>query len=403
MLPISLSQFRGFALGMFFLLLSTILMACAPLLPSEMESSGNPVIQATTVMVESGYPGPEATPTPSLPSAPYNTLIATPLPEEHVVAGAIVEIPDPRDRFPYTYRAEYTRTLGGFPLHKIFVQYQGREIRLGDDYGSVSVKATDLEYLVFRYLAYGDETNLPLKSGLYMYKIRTDKLIHIANGEYVDLPTLDGDWVLYVSWEDAEPLSANQFPEGEAPGYLISLIAYNISTGQTTILSTGLPVINGRDPKSRYSVSDSRAGWIEYDMQTQEYVIKVCDLNSGATQVLNVSGLIQPRDLSISDDLAVWRDTYWHGYSLTQDALFTIPYAPPGWETSPASIMVVARQSELEWQVRVSDNEIRYFRGPILARGQRPTAWESLVIPLQQTIPSPTPAPLEGTPPAAYP
>lgn len=87
--------------------------------------------------------------------------------------------------------------------------------------------------------------------------------------------------------------------------------------------------------------------------------------------------LIPPLSFSLSDDLVVWRDPYWHGYSLTQDALFTIPHAPPGWE-GMSGIEVTARHSALEWKVGISDNETRYFRAPVIPRGQGATAWESL-------------------------
>jgi hypothetical protein len=118
-----------------------------------------------------------------------------------------------------------------------------------------------------------------------------------------------------------------------------------------------------------------------------------------------VPDLKHPLFFSLSDDLAVWRDTYWHGYSLTQEALFTVPYAPPGWETGPANITVVAKHSALEWQVRVSEDETRYFSAPIVPYGQGATAWESLIIPIYQPFPSPTNALPRGTPPvpASYP
>lgn len=400
MFPISYFQVRRFAFCISVLLLSAILIACAPLLPSELESSGNPVVQVTTATAGVSYPGPGATPTPPLLIVPHNDLIATPLPGERVVAGAIVEIPDPQDSLPYTYRAEYTRTLEGFPLHKVFVQYQGQEVRLGDDQGTTNVEATGQKYLTLTYYTYGDETNLPLKSGLYVYEIRTGRLTRIADGRRVSFSEVDGEWVLYTSWDNALPLT--QTLGGDAPVNLIPLLAYSIASRETITLSTSLPVIPGRGLP--YGVGGNMVGWIEYDVQTQQYAIKVSNLNSRDIQTLNVPDLRHPLFFSFSGELAVWRDTYWHGYSLAQDALFTVPYAPPGWENSSASITVAARHAELEWKVKVNDSEIHYFRALVAPRGQaQVTAWESLVIPSQQTVAPPTPAPLAGTPPVAYP
>lgn len=393
------SQFRNRVFYAGVLLLGTVLGACAPIAPLGSEASGNADVQVATTTAELGYPGPEVTPTPMLPLVSHNSLIATPLPEERVVAGPIVEIPEPRDGFPYTYLEDHIEQ-DGIVLERVFVQYQGREIRLGDDHGSSNVEATTERHIIWTYHAHEDETNLPLKSGLYVYEIRTGNLTRIADGWSVGLSELDGEWVLYISWENAR---TDDLPGKDTPGDVRPLLAYNISTGQTITLTTNLPVILGRGASSFYSIGGNRAGWVEYDMQTQQYAIKVSNLDSGHIQTLKVPDLKQPRFFSISSDLAVWRDTYWHGYSLSQDALFTVPYAPPGWENSQASIMMIARNSRLEWEVRVSDKETRYFSAPVLPRGHGPTAWESLVIPIHQTVAPPTPPPLEGAPSTAYP
>lgn len=393
------SQFRNLVFYAGVLLLGTVLGACTPIAPVGFEASGNADVQVATTTAELGYPGPEVTPTPTLPPVSHNSLIATPLPEERVVAGRILEIPEPGNDFPYTYLEDYIEQ-NGIVVERVFVQYQGQKIRLGDDHGSSNVEATTEKHITWTYHAHGDETNLPFKSGLYVYELRTGNLTRIADGWHVGLSELDSEWVLYISWENAH---ADSNLVNDTPSDVRPLLAYNISSGQTITLTTNLPVILGRGTSSFYSVSDNRAGWVEYDMQTQQYAIKVSNLDSGHTQTLKVPDLKQPRFFSISGDLAVWRDTYWHGYSLSQDALFTVPYAPPGWENSQASIMVIARNSRLEWEVRVNDKETRYFSAPVLLRGHGPTAWESLVIPVHQTVAPPTPPPLEGTPPTPYP
>ncbi len=413
MLSLTRSQLRNLALGVGMLLLSAVVVVRALSSRSASEASGNPARPAATLTMAVGnpsptavsypgpgattYPGPGETLTAPAPQIHYSPFIATPLPDERVVVGPIVEIPESQDIPSYTHREDYIWKEGKV-LDRIFVQSQGQEIRLGDDSGGSHLEATSEKYVTWRYLAlHGDETNLLLKSGLYLYEIRNGQLTQIAEGRKVGFSELDGEWILYTLWENS--LSANQFPGGETPGDLVSLLAYHIASGKTITLTTRVPVILGRGLQSFYGISGNRAGWIEYDMQTQQYTLKVCDLNSGKIRALNVPTLTHPLSFSFSGDLVVWRDPYWHGYSLTQDALFTIPHAPPGWETRSVNIWVTANQSALEWQVEVSSNETRYFRAPVIPRGQGATAWESFVPGRRSPFTTPTPL----LPPTAYP
>ncbi len=257
-------RLRIFVIGAGVLLLSAVLVACAPLPLSELDARGNTAAQAVTdtATAESGYPGPGGTPTPPLPNVSHNSLIATPLPGERVVAGTIVEIPETKDTFPYIYRREQATSTDGFSLSRLIVQYQGQEIRLGDDSGSSHLEATSEKYLTWRYLAlHGDETNQPLKSGLYLYEIRNGQLTRIADGRRVGFSELDGEWVLYASWENARPTS--QFPGGDTPGDLIPLLTYHIASGKTLTLSTSLPVILGRGTQSFWLMSRKSAKGIE--------------------------------------------------------------------------------------------------------------------------------------------
>lgn len=401
MLPLTRSQLRNLALSAGIILLIAIVVRALSS-RSELEASGNPARPAATTILASCYSGPEATNDPSpgeTSTSPARLIsydfIATPLPGERLVAGPIVEIPKPKDTLPYTYREDYI-IKDGNALDRTFVQYQGQEIRLGDDAGDSNAEVGNDKYLVWWYHANGDETNLPLKSGLYVYEIRTGHLTRIADGRGYGFSKLEGEWIVHHYWEN--PYTGNP-PRNDTPAYVQPLFAYNIATGQTITLTTGVPDILGRGPGSFYGLSGNRAGWVEYDMQTQQYAIKVCDLNSGQLRSLNVPDLTHPLSFSLSDDLVVWRDPYWHGYSLTQDALFTIPHAPPGWEGNYGGMEVTARHSALEWKIRISDTETHYFRAPVIPRGQGVTAWESFVIGRRPPMPTPTPLP----PPTAYP
>ncbi len=336
--------------------------ACAPMALSGSSAS-------TTQSVTSGYPPPGETPTPTSTVNPWPTddsPIVTPPPDEKVAVGEIVEIPEPKDNFTYTYRMERGENKEGFGLLSIYIQNQGSEIRLGDDNGTSELESTSDRYVVWTYRAFGDDKQLPAKSGLYVYAVETGKNVLIAPGWNVGLAKVSGDWVLYTEWDSP--------PEGRRPSnaiqpadYTMPLFAYNIETDKTATLTQGLPVIQGRGIRAFYDVNSDRAAWIEYDVTAESYAIKLSDLNSDSTQTLKID-LKQPLFLSVSSDLVVWRDTVWRGYSFSQSAVFTIPYAPKEWE-NVAGFIVTAKDDSLLWSItNTPDGITRYFEAPVTVK-----------------------------------
>jgi len=139
-------------------------------------------------------------------------------------------------------------------------------------------------------------------------------------------------------------------------------------SGSDTILTVTdkLPVIRNRAPQSFYGVNGAQASWVEYDVTTKTYAIKLMVLGTGVTRVLPVQPK-QPRFLSMSRDLLVWRDIYWHGYSMLKDQFFTIPYAPVELENKPG-IIVTAKDTAVEWSYTTNAHDYVRFTAPIITK-----------------------------------
>jgi hypothetical protein len=375
------------------------LTACAPLELSQPATSATEAtvsLLAPTESVVSGYPGPEATES-AHPSLPPNEAVITPSPNEKIGVGEIVEVPAPKDNFAYTYRIEQDTSPGGNALFRIFVQKDGKEIRLGDDSGTSHIQATSEQYIIWLFRAY--ESSSPIKSGLYVYEPESGSNTLVASGWEMASPEMAEDWVLYALWENAP--SASQHMGGVTPDGVMSLLAYHIDSGKTIALSTSLPDIMGRGPGSFYSVSNGRAAWVEYSMETKTYAIRLSDLANGAVQELPVTSR-QPLFLSLSKDMIVWRDTYWLGYSLAYDAFFTIPYAPQGWE-NVAGLVVTAQDGALMWSTNnMPDGQMHYFTAPIFIR-ESVTPQPFFEPPTPRPPVLPTSAPLPTLAPLAQP
>lgn len=341
--------------------------ACSPLaLPQTQVTDAVPTLSATEPLLP-GYPGPTSAAATPLPPYPTDeSPIVTPPPDEKVQVGEITEKEAPKSIFGYTYRQEQAITpKEGIVFNKLFVQYQGKETRLGDDDGSSDLEAMNEKYITWTYRSFFEDTQLPIKTGLYVYSVETAEQWLIAPGWSVGLSVINGDWVLYTSWENQS--TGMNFPRNDSPGDIQLLFAYNIVSGKMLTLTENIPVILGRSPRSFYGVSGDRAGWVEYDMSAQTYSIKFSDLKDGSTQTLDTE-LKQPRFFSISSDLAVWRDTVWRGYSFSQDAVFTIPYAPKEWE-NVSGFVVTAKDGALEWSIsNTPDGTTRYFTAPVIIK-----------------------------------
>src|SRR5262249_29232371 len=177
---------------------------------------------------------------------------------------------------------------------------------------------------------------------------------------------LDGDWVAYADWSSS--VGTPRPPRYDAPLATDRLIGHNLVTGQTITVTTGLPGVTlgipGSGDGSYFGLDRNHVGWIEYDLQKQTYTLKLENLGSGAVQTINVP-LQKPTFFSVSSNVVVWRDTYWHGYSLDRNTAFTIPYAPQEWGAK-SGIIVTARDSAVEWDVSVSNTAHQYYTAPVI-------------------------------------
>lgn len=314
-----------------------------------------------------GYPPPDATITPlptRNPWPPDENPNVTPSPNEKNFVGEITEISGPENKLQYTYRSERVETKEGFVFQRFYIQYNSEEIRLADDNGVSSIESTSEKHLTWTYKAFSDDSILPIKTGLYVYDLETKKNNLIISGWNVGLSEIAGNWVIYTTWEDNPPPVTSPIVPSS---YTMPLFAYNIVTNKTINLTNKIPVISGRATRTFYGVNGAEAGWIEYDLDTKSYAIKLMNLESESIEALKVE-LKSPLFFSLSRDLVVWRDTWWHGYNLSQKEFFTIPYAPKGWEDI-AGFVVTAKDGASEWSIgNTPDGVMRYFTAQVIIK-----------------------------------
>ena len=273
------------------LVVSMLLTACAPLEASTQQPAAAGYPGPATAAA--GYPGPTgATPaTTALPAAtmqplPANEAIITPPPSEIVQTGPMVLAANPQNNLPFKWRQE-TVSLSTGTTVRLYLEIQGREVQLGDDNGASSFQSASAQYLAWVYGARTAGLALSRTVGLYVRVINTDQDLLIAPGDSVGGAEVDGDWVLYSDWAGL-PKGGSTFPRNGTPGAVTKLIAYNIVTGQSTTISTNVPVIMGRGMTGFYGVAGDRAGWIEYDLNNKVYALRLEDLRKGSPQTLNV-------------------------------------------------------------------------------------------------------------------
>ncbi len=293
-------------------------------------------------------------------------FLVTPQPNEKVCVGAVTEFVPPvesQKQSRYTVREDIppwepaTEPGQITSVKKLFVHdaEAGQEIRLGDDAGDASFQTMTSEYVIWRY-QWDGRTETTRKTGLYAYVLESGEEVVIAKEPDIAPwdPKLDNQWVLYT---DAKNNSV----------YFAKLRVHNITTGEDFLLAGEIPY--NRPGRNCYAISDNHIAWIE--VQTGEdpkWMIRVYDLEARATHAPNVLDIRSSAgDISISGDIVVWWDGFWHGYDLQQDALFTIPTVPPGWENisvQPASPVTV-KDDRLYWALSVND-EVYRFTAPII-------------------------------------
>ncbi|HNT78638.1 MAG TPA: hypothetical protein PKH77_26815 [Anaerolineae bacterium] len=286
-------------------------------------------------------------------------FLVTPLPSEAVRVGSITVFSPTitnQLQLSYTMREDVppwqpvTRTKQIMPARKLFIQdiRSGQEIRLGDEAGDAFLEIKTSQYVIWRY-QWNGQSETTRKTGLYAHILETGEEISIAQAP--DLapwyPESDANWVIYTNARTANNPQA-------------SLRAYNLSTGEDFVLSETIPDY-GRPASDYYAVSGNKVTYIT------PWKIHVYDLLERTVHTLAVPHITSPVNLSISGDIIVWWDKFWHGYDLQQDALFTIPTIPLGWENisvQPARPVTI-KDDHLYWSLKVNE-EIYHFTAPII-------------------------------------
>lgn len=317
--------------------------------------------------------GVTASPTQILPTPASDIVVhhpyATPAPGEIVQTGPIVQLihtssaqnSPPR----YTLR-EVTASMiitdasVGPEVSKLFLQDSEteQEIRLGDDTGDATLALRTVDYVIWRYRNYPAIGESALQSGLYAYDLATGENIVIVQSDgFIGYPEIKGDWVIYM----------DHSAMGEQRS-ITSLHAHNLKTDQDVCISKSIPFARSFPPQEAYyALDEGKIVWVEMDMEKQQTVIQIYDISTQITHSLHAPNLRSPRNLSISGNYVIWWDSFWQGYDLQQDALFTIPVIPSGWENVPIQFCteVTVKDSQLYWGLSVND-KIYYFRSPIL-------------------------------------
>ena len=288
-------------------------------------------------------------------------FLVTPLPDEKVRTGTITEfVPSERRQSHYTVMEDIPnqvlepgQSIRDIPVRRLYVQdtVTGQQVRLGDDAGDTFFQVMTDQYVIWRY-QWNGWAETTTKTGLYAYVLEIgEELIIARKPDYAPLyPEIDGQWVLYT---DAKNNNV----------YFAELRVHNLATGEDFLVGSNVPYYS-RPSSDYYAINDGKIAWVEND---GGWTVRVYDLATRTTRILDVPNTSSPVNLDISDGIVVWFDKFWRGYDLEQDALFTIPTVPPGWENisvQPASPVTV-ENNQLYWSLEVGDKVYR-FAAPII-------------------------------------
>ncbi len=382
-------RLRLWTIGLICLVVSNLALAsCAPSVVAEGQLKATQSLTAT----EPPYPGPTLATTTLLATAASTQRgiwgAATPLPSEPFTVGEITQMaapPEPR----YSIRQDFNVEGKATSLLLVRDSHTGAEFRIGDDSGYADFKSMSSKYIIWRWSCSSCTEKSP-PSGLYAYVLNTGEQILITQAG--DSAKVADDWVIYISVEDVP--------------HRAGLRAHKLSTGEDFLITKAIPYFRERMLRDMYAFNENKVAWVDSDPVTNEISINVYDLDTRISQKLNTSPLTEPLFLSVSDQVVVWRDGFWQGYLLKQNALFTIPFVPLGWENMSyyESRHITVQGNHLYWTFIV-DDEIYYFTAPIIPKGQG--AQPTHIIPTPHRKPTATPW-LIATPtlvalPAAYP
>lgn len=332
----------------------------------------------------------------------YDGLFVSPLPDERVSLGQVVEIPPPAATAPprYSFRNK-NEGEGNTVRFRLFVRdlQTGQEIRLGDDQGQAFIGTMNDDYVIWKQDCdpCGD-----LKTGLYAYSIKTNTNTLLSDTMVSrGFPEMNGQWVIYSS---PQKTSTPYFRSGE-------LHAHHLLTGEDILVGDDLaypnaPLAASPRPGDYYAIQGDKITWIATDTTNHRWVLRVYDLTDHAIRTLNVpEPLIPVFNLSVSDNFVVWLSKFWQGYDLKHDAYFSINIVPPGWENLPVGQngLITAKDNNLHWSLEL-DGETHYFTALIVPKGQGAQPTRSVPTPHRKPTMSPvasTPTPLAL--PTAYP
>ncbi len=287
-------------------------------------------------------------PTPS----GVSPFLITPLPGEKARVGEVTEVVATPGPSRYSIRNEYNQKS----IRMLFVRdsKNNQEIRLGSDNGSASFGAMTDQYLIWRYDCHTCDEKIDLRTGLYAHVLTTGQEISIAGPEgYQWYPKIDGQWVIYLD------VSASK-------AYFAQLRAHNLTTGEDFLVGKEVPF---NRPGEYYAISGNRIAWISGDVSGADakWLFRTYDLDKHTARILNVPDTIMPSDLSFAGDVMVWWDNLWRGYDLKQEAVFTVPIIPTGWENAPVEyvIPVTVRDDQLFWSLKIN-GRLYHLTAPII-------------------------------------
>jgi hypothetical protein len=379
---------------------SVVLTSCAPAVGAEAQPKGTSNAAAT----RPPYPGLNSETPPPHPTQADRTpdqdkgLWVTPLPNEKVGLGNVVEtnaVPLPTSVPPrYTFRNEFVGQ-GNEARFALFVHdtQLNTEVRLGTDDGDASFGVMNDEYVIWRFRCYACKEDTALKTGLYAYTLASGEQLLITAGAGSH-PKIDRGWVIYTDAQDPNQMVSN-------------LYAHNLITNEELVVSkdvvhpwVGL-AMGSPNPSDYYMIRDTKIAWVASAPLGKKWGMGMYDLATQAARPLTIPGVLLPRDWDFFGDILLWRDGFWQGYDLQQDAYFTIPVIPPGWENVPLQgvSLVTAKGNALYWSLTV-DDETHYFTAPIVPKGAQPTH----LVPTPHrklTLVAPTPTPVAVS--TAYP
>lgn len=351
--------------GILILIGSLLLASCVPYSPDTEH-------QTNSIAAAFAYPPPSVM-EPTLPillptqadGSPNSSgsIFATPSPLEKVEVASISEVTPESMPIP-RYSVESGPIVGG-PEHwramYIVDSVTGNKVRLGNDSGTAVYGAMSDEYFLWFFLC--DQCQ-DVKSGLHAYSLKSGENKLIADNAYSTFGSVKiaGNWVTYISVTGK---------------YTADLYAHNVATGEVLLVASDVlhssPFHAGNSIFS--VVNEGKVAWVAIDLESQKAKLKVHDLATQITQDLEISTQYLPllRDLSVSDQIVVWRNEAWWGYDLIQRALFTVPVVPPGWDVSMIKSVgpITAKGAQLFWSLE-SDEKTYYFTATVTEKGSQP-------------------------------